>query len=681
MTDSEEWFGNGRGTLRLMLVLTAMVTTALGISEMRANTISFDGALNAQVAANLVETGRYGIGYPEIQDFDHRVQTGPTVVLPVALSFWLFDVSSTSAQLPNLLYFVAFLALVVLYAFRHAGPAGALLGVLLVLQTPGLVPISLSLYGEIPALVFFLAALVTVDRLEGAQKLSTSATIGFFLGLSVLTKIVMLMPAFSVLLVLLVTGLLRRTIRIREWMVVLGGVAVPLAAFEAVKLAVLTPAVWTEWWGVMIRRIAGQGLPSRMVDTAGALPKLDTHLGVLSHEMGVSHWLVVLLIVLPTLLLFQLSRHERIVKRPETVPVSIIALWLAATSYLAWWLVLTPTSRAWLRRVIDGLLLHEILASVVFVWAVREVFAFLGNRYRSTGVHRARRLFLGASASLLLVSFGVVLWTNLPQLELRMEPTSDRRSLDAMVAKMRSLPDEAVFYGKGWYRAPVFALLSGRELRDFHDFPISSYGKTLDHTYFVVDNHILHYRRHEVEQVLKRAVYEPVFEARTCGLYRFERVLPYAPIPIPDDVTNLTTKRKPKEGSYPFVGGLGSMAPNGRYSDTVSGFLLDRGDLGCLLVDIWASSKVGEEPHLEVRVDHRPVGLFEPVAGRQFQRVIDPGEDTSPEDIGTLVELWMHVDRPQRQFSLWNSDKNSFVVREIGFVPCSGQEEKQIGES
>jgi hypothetical protein len=98
-------------------------------------------------------------------------------------------------------------------------------------------------------------------------------------------------------------------------------------------------------------------------------------------------------------------------------------------------------------------------------------------------------------------------------------------------------------------------------------------------------------------------------------------------------------------------------------------------------VDIWASSKVGEEPHLEVRVDHRPVGLFEPVAGRQFQRVIDPGEDTSPEDIGTLVELWMHVDRPQRRFSLWNSDKNSFVVREIGFVPCSGQEEKQIGES
>jgi len=249
-----------------------------------------------------------------------------------------------------------------------------------------------------------------------------------------------------------------------------------------------------------------------------------------------------------------------------------------------------------------------------------------------------------------------------------------------MVLKMRSLPDDAVFYGKGWYRAPVFALLSGRELRDFHDFPISSYGKTLDHTYFVVDNHILHFRRHEVEEVLKRTVYEPVFEAKTCGLYRFEKVLPYAPLPIPDDVRNLAAKRRPKEGGYPFVGGLGATAAHGRYSDTVSGFLLARDDNGCLLVDLWASSKVGERPQLEVRVDHQPVHLSEPIAGRQWREIIVLGEDTAPELIGTLVELWMHVDRPQRRFSLWNSDKNSFVVREIGFVPCSGQEEKQIGK-
>jgi len=678
MTTTNDWFRHRKAGVWLMLALTATVAAGTGVCEMRANAISFDGALNAQVAANLLESGRYGIGYPEIQDFDHRIQTGPTVVLPVALSFGLFGVGSAAAQLPNLFYFVAFLMLVVYYAFRHAGPAGALLAFLLVLQTPGLVTIGLGIYGEIPALVFFLAALLLLDHVEDSANLVRAAASGFFLGLSVLTKIVMLIPVSWVLLVILVGVVIRRNIRLCDWAGVLGGFTMPLAAFEAVKLAVLTPPIWVEWWAVMVHRVAGQGLPLGMADTAGALPKLDNHLGILSNEMGVAVWPVLVLVVAPTFLLLLLWRRDQAAKTsPGVVPISVLSLWLAASSYLAWWLLLTPTSRAWLRRIIDGLLLQEILASILLVWAASWIFRAFRDRRFGSARDRARLVATATSAGLLLLAVSALVGSNLPQLELSMEPTPTRRSIDAMVATMRSLPDEAVFYGKGWYRAPVFALLSERVLRDFNKFPVSSYEEPLDDTFFVVDNHMLAYRSREVEAVLKRTVNEPIFQSATCDLYRLERVLPYPPIPKPDEIDDLSTMSRPKEGKYPFVGGLGAEAPNGRHSHAVSGFLLERDDRGCLLVDLWASSKVGEKPTLEVRVDYQPVHVAEPVADHRWRQVFTVGEDIDPDTPGSLVELWMFVDRKPQRFSLWSSDKNTFVVREVGFVPCSESDQNQ----
>ena len=680
MAATNDWIWRRKTELWLVLVLTAIVAAGIGVCDMKTNAISFDGALNAQVAANLLKSGRYGIGYPEIQDFDHRIQTGPTVVLPVALSFKLFGVGSAAAQFPNLLYFVAFLMLVVYYAFRHAGPAGALLAFLLVLQTPGLAGIALGIYGEIPALVFFLTALLLLDRFENSANLGSAAASGFFLGLSVLTKIVMLIPVSSVLLVILVGVVIRRNIRLRDWAMVLGGLTLPLAAFEAVKLAVLTPPIWVEWWAVMVRRVAGQGLPLGMADTAGALPKLGTHLGVLSHEMEVPVWPVLLLVVAPTLLLLLLWRRDRSAKVAAVAPVSVLALWLAASSYLAWWLLLTPTSRAWLRRVIDGLLLQEILASILLAWAARWIFRAFRDRRFGSARDRAQLVATAASAGLLLLAVSALVGSNLPQIELSMKPTPTRRSIDAMVATMRSLPEEAIFYGKGWYRAPVFALLSERVLRDFNKFPVSSYEEPLDDTFFVVDNHMLAYRSREVEAVLKRTVNAPIFQSNTCNLYRLERVLPYPAIPKPDELDNLSTMSRPKEGKYPFVGGLGAEAPNGRNSHAVSGFLLKRDNRGCLLVDLWASSKVGEQPRLEVRVDHQPVHVAEPVAGRRWRQVFMLGEDADPDTPGSLVELWMFVDRKPQRFSLWSSDKNTFVVRQVGFVPCSDSDQIQANQ-
>ncbi len=671
MTGADNRPGAGKTAWILVLVIAVIVATGLGISAMRTRALSFDGGLNAQAAVNLLERGRYGTGHQEFQDFDHRLQTGPTVVLPAALSFWLFGVDNDTAQFANLVYFVLFFIVAVLFVNRHGGAASAFLAILLLAQTPELGPLGLGFYGEIPALVFFIGGLLVVDKLEADPPIRAAYGAGLLLGLSILTKIVMLIPVFSVLLVVFFASITRRPIRLRHWTGMAAGLAAPIAVFEAVKLLVLGPAIWVEWWAVMVRRIAGQGLPLGMADTPGVLPKATSHLGILSEMIGVPAWSVLLLVIAPTFLFLLLWRHERVAKASRSLPVSVVALWLAASSYLAWWLLLTPTSRAWPRRVFNGLLLQELLVSIVLFWAIRRLLdSRQGLRFGTRPV--GLRLIAGAAlAGLLLLNVSALLVLNLPQIEWRTEPYIKRRAIETVAAIMRTRATDAVFYGKGWYRAPVLALLSGRELKDFNEFPVSRYGEDLKHTYFVVDNHFRRFKPKEFREIIKSTENSLVVHKGDCSLYRLERVLPYPQMPTPDGSGDLSARYVPREQDYPYVGGLGRIAPNGRFAKSVSGFLLERGGHDCLEIELWVASNAGRRLDFEVRVDGRQLVFDKLVPGQTWKQTVILGEDADPGSPGSLVELWLHGRTPRARFSLWSLDKDRYVVREVGFVDCS----------
>jgi len=671
MTDTNNRLGAGKKASILVLVIAVIVATALGISAMRTRALSFDGALNAQAAMNLLEHGRYSIGLHEFQDFDHRLQTGPTVLLPAALSFWLFGVDNDTAQLANLVYFVLFFVVAVSFVNRHGGAACAFLTTLLLAQTPGLGPLGLGFYGEIPSLVFFIGGLLVVDKLEADSTIRAAYGAGLLLGLTILTKIVMLIPAFSVLLVVFFTSISGRPIRLRHWTGMAAGLVTPIAVFEAVKLSALGPAIWVEWWAVMVRRIAGQGLPLGIADTPGMIPKATSHLRILSEMIGVPAWSVLLLLIVPTLLFLLSWRHERVAKTSASFSASVVALWLAACSYLAWWLLLTPTSRAWPRRVLNGLLLQELLASIVLFWVIRWLLD--SRQDLRSGTRRVRlRLIAGASlAGLLLLNVSALLVLNSPQIEWRTEPYIKRRAIETVAAIMRTRATDAVFYGKGWYQAPVLALLSGRELKDFNEFPVSRYGEDLKHTYFVVDNHFRTFKPKEFQEILECTEHSLVVHKGNCSLYRLERVLPYPQMPTPDGSGDLSARYVPREHDYPYVGGLGRIAPNGRYSKSVSGFLLERGGHDCLDIELWVASNAGHRLDFEVRVDGRQLASDKLVPGQTWKQTVILGEDADPGSPGSLVELWLHGRTPRMRFSLWSLDKDRYVVREVGFVDCS----------
>lgn len=149
-----------------------------------------EGSLLA-LARTLAEDGLYAIRTAEGHQTYGIIQSiGPTVVVPVALSFKLFGVGLAQARVVASAY--ALLALLGLYLFgaQLFGRRAALLAVLLTLGAPAITFLILgrSLNGEIPALAFFLFGcwLWLKVTLDGRPRLAPLA--GLCFGLAAVTK-------------------------------------------------------------------------------------------------------------------------------------------------------------------------------------------------------------------------------------------------------------------------------------------------------------------------------------------------------------------------------------------------------------------------------------------------------------------------------------------------------------
>lgn len=126
----------------------------------------FDEGLNVGTAATLLRAGAYALPDGEaLRIFDPAIQTGPTVIVPVALAFAAFGVGFTQARL----VIVAFALIAVvgywLLARRLLGRrAGWLAVALLAAGTAepmaSFIPMSRQVLGEVPALAYLLLGML-----------------------------------------------------------------------------------------------------------------------------------------------------------------------------------------------------------------------------------------------------------------------------------------------------------------------------------------------------------------------------------------------------------------------------------------------------------------------------------------------------------------------------------------
>jgi len=142
------------------------------------------------LARTLVEDGVYAIrnsdGY---QSFGTVQSVGPTVILPIALSFKLFGVGLLQGRLVMALWLT--LTIFAFYSLGRElfGVRSAILAMLLLLSLPfGLVMLGRQALGEVPAICLLLSGSLTWIRAIRTNKYRYYAFAGLLFGLSMITK-------------------------------------------------------------------------------------------------------------------------------------------------------------------------------------------------------------------------------------------------------------------------------------------------------------------------------------------------------------------------------------------------------------------------------------------------------------------------------------------------------------
>lgn len=168
------------------------------------------------VARNLAVHNAYASGNPYIglHYFDYYDSVGVSVLGPLALVFKLFGATLLNARI----FLASNFALLALGAYyfirRYWNPTAALLSTLTLTFTFGSLYLARSLYGEVPALMFFLWSMVCWGKSFDSPKRRTLCIFaGILWGLAALAKTFMLLTVFPILAVYLYDRLTTKTIR------------------------------------------------------------------------------------------------------------------------------------------------------------------------------------------------------------------------------------------------------------------------------------------------------------------------------------------------------------------------------------------------------------------------------------------------------------------------------------
>ncbi|WP_419729748.1 hypothetical protein [Lichenicola sp.] len=482
---------------------------------------SFDGAMNLNVARSVAEGHGYGFRYDSF--FAFPAQTDGPFVLPAVLIFRLFGITLFTSQLVSLLYLVGFgLAVLVLMRRLDAPLWLAATTAIACLLMPGVADYGLDGYGELPMLAWLLAALVAASAClrAPAPTRAVPPLAGLLFGLAVLTKTIALLcvaPALAICALLLAT---RRSgdnpaRRLIDPALLVGGFLAAVLGWELFRLVSLgSIAAWHLWWQLQLGQVSQQSGADAALDPMVLLATLLLHLHLLAVMVGVPPAALVLWLVLPWGLgAWHLVRHRS--GPPQRL---LLATLLACTLlYFAWWLAITPTGMAWLRRILPGLLLQTCLIAGLI----------------AASLHPSRTRAPGRLAAPLMLTITCLVGARMLIFGAHPFPPTDvalrRHAITEAVARLRALPQDAVIFGVGWWQAPVLALFSDRTVMNFDRWSPARINALPD-AYFLVDDSAINLGQPPLREVFMTTRLDPLLRTPDIGLYRIRSVDPTLPM-------------------------------------------------------------------------------------------------------------------------------------------------------
>lgn len=566
--------------------ISALMTTIIGLLILLSflffirfamiNPPSFDGALNLNVSRSLVEGKGYGSYYNGYKLFPIETQTNSPYVFPAAVAYALSGISAFSSQIVNLIYMLIFSSGIFFVFRKFMTVKGAMIIVLFSLQTPGIAEFGMSGYGEIPAISYFLLSLIVLYSCLEKDKSLYAFIGGFLLGLSFLTKTVALLwiaPTIVFFSVIVVFSRKKAGLILSACL----GFIVPVVSFEFYRMISLgSIGTYWKWWADQFVEIASQsGVRTKLKDTEGLFTKALTHAGLLSQQTNVSLPILFLLWVIPApVILNELYR----MLRAKDIKTFFVLGTLAGISlaYIIWWAFITPTEQAWLRRILNGLVLQLALAVYAAYILISTVWTDFKNRNKIANSSMLIKLKNPISlACFMLIGIATLFLSFNGQVLMRSpNPVPGVMEEIAIADIIRKLPGDARIFGAGWWQAPVVALFSGRDIDNIDAWNTIAVSE-LPEKYLVFDVYALKLDSKKVSEISSNFILAPIYESPVGALYK---IINESPL----DSIFSSSKDKFKDHvefdkeEYPYKDGIHDREGNSCWSSRNARVLLSR---------------------------------------------------------------------------------------------------------
>ena len=504
-TKAGNFIRNPENGLSIVIALVMLLFMIKCVSVALTSAFNFDGAIFAQIAQNLAKNFEYATNY-QGKLFDPIITTGIPVTLPVAICFLFFGESFTAGLIVNAIYLilVAFAIIYYLKKCLRLNNFLILLAIILLYGTPGLFTYGFGLFGEIPMFLYFMLAVISLHKYDDTSRSKFLFWAGLFLGLSFLTKTVILIcvPAliFAAVFNFIVNKKLTLRIQIgvkrffQEYMLMPAGFLVPVFVFELYKLFSLGIAVylqsWKDQWITILERA---GVKQGVLDTHGFLAKFTDRLDKLSSFMGISKIIIVFLLVVLLISFFAVLSYgvyhfwkKQNPGKSEKILFSndVLVLITVTLSYFGWWLVIVPAQTVWYRYIFIGYILLEICL-VLIISLLVEYSRKLAPKTRKVP-YILYRIFTVGYISLLLVGSGYNFILTKNYL-ISFKDTLDKTAVLEAGQYIRNLPENAKIFGYGWWQAPVVAFASGKTFDNLLRNSEMLNAGPVNEKYFVVD--------------------------------------------------------------------------------------------------------------------------------------------------------------------------------------------------
>ncbi|GAB7004483.1 hypothetical protein JCM18899A_19560 [Nocardioides sp. AN3] len=457
---------------RVLAVLGVLVPLVVITWYAARSAVVFDGAMNLQVARNVADGAGYRWDYGTRELFPAAIQTSGLYIFVAAAFIKVLGTSNLALQAANLL-FLAVLSVAVSVGLRHwtvlraVGPSIVLIGV------PGALGSGLGGYGEMAIAALALASFVLLDlaATTGRRPALLTAGAAFLIGLALTVKVVAAMALPVLLLGAVLVALLRRH-ETRWWRLVLALLAVlpPLVLFELYRLASLKGDYLT-WWHDQFSAIgyqAGVDKSSSVPDKHG-IAKMAEHLHILAQNVRVPAEALGPLLVLPFLALavFLVVRRTSLLGRLRDRGVVLLVLMsVYAGGYVVWWLALTPTEKAWLRRLAVGLVALAVACLLLVGIVIDRLRARAGEGRVSRGAAWVAAVATLATVVLGLFAIEPTARAFVDDARGSQGPTTLAAAEDAGHEASHLARSGATLYGIGWWSSPAVSLYGDVPIKD-----------------------------------------------------------------------------------------------------------------------------------------------------------------------------------------------------------------------